>query len=84
MTSQTQTKWDIRAEGRSWTEKEAMPRYFSITSKIEMVGGKLFYDDQDRENLLCLLLENVGAERVVQFGDPKVWRAAIDKLEVNQ
>jgi hypothetical protein len=27
-----------------------------------------------------LLLENVGADRAVQLGDPDVWRAAVAKL----
>jgi hypothetical protein len=45
-----------------------------------MVGGKLLWSDEDRETLLCLLLENVGADRAVQFGDPNVWRAAVAKL----
>ncbi len=72
--------WDIRAGGRSWNGEEAMPRYFMIDRKIEMVDGKLFGDAMNRETLLCLLLENVGADRVVQFGNPDVWRAAIANL----
>ena len=72
--------WDIRAGGRSWREEEAMSRYFMMERKIEMVDGKLFGGAEDRETLLCLLLENVGADRVVQFGNPDVWRAAIAKL----
>ena len=72
--------WDIRAGGRSWSGDEAMSRYFMIDRKIEMVDGKLFDDSVNRETLLCLLLENVGADRVIQFGNPDVWRAAIAKL----
>ena len=48
--------------------------------KIEMVEGKLLFSGKDRETLLALLLENVGADRAVQLGDPDVWRAAVAKL----
>jgi len=43
-------------------------------------NGKLLWSDEDRETLLGLLLENVGADRAVQLGDPEVWRAAVAKL----
>ena len=45
-----------------------------------MIDGKILWSDEDRENLLGLLLENVGADRAVQLGDPEVWRAAVAKL----
>jgi hypothetical protein len=74
-------KWDIRSEGRAWDSEEAMPRYFMTPDKIELVHGKLLDFAEDRETLLCLLLENIGANRAVQFGDPKVWRDAVAKLK---
>jgi hypothetical protein len=76
----TKPKWDIRNAGRSWRGDEAMDRYMLTPEKIEMVDGKLLWSDEDRELLLGLLLENVGADRVVQLGDPEVWRAAVAKL----
>ena len=79
--AETKTDWDIRGDGRAWSGDEAMQRYFSTPRKIEMIEGKLFDDVEDRENMLCLLLENVGADRVVQFGDPNVWRTALSKLK---
>ena len=75
------TRWNIRNEGRAWAGSEAMDRYQMTPEKFEMVKGKLFWSDKDRETLLALLLENVGADRAVQLGDPEVWRAAIAKLE---
>jgi hypothetical protein len=45
-----------------------------------MIDGKILWSDEDRENLLGLLLENLGADRAVQLGDPKVWREAVAKL----
>jgi hypothetical protein len=71
--------WDIRNEGRAW-RAEAMDRFYLTPEKFEMVDGKLLSSDEDRETLLCLLLENVGADLAVQFGDPDVWRAAVAKL----
>lgn len=74
----TGLKWDIRNEGRKWGKDEAWGRYILKPEKIEMVGGKLLGHAEDRETLLCLLLEN--ADRAVQFGDPEVWRRAVAKL----
>lgn len=71
--------WDIRGEGRAWGE-EAMERYMLTPEKFEMVDGKLLWNDEARELLLGLLLENVGADRAVMFGNPDVWRGAVAKL----
>ena len=73
-------KWDIRNEGRAWRGEEAFARYMLKPHKIELVKGKLLSFSDDRETLLALLLENVGADRAVQLGDPEVWRAAVAKL----
>ena len=67
----------IRNRGRAWA---ATCRAVLKPHKIEMVRGKLLSSDEDRETLLALLLENVGADRAVQLGDPEVWRAAVAKL----
>jgi len=45
-----------------------------------MYQGKLFWSDEDRVNLLGLLLENVGAARAVRLGDRAVWRRAVAEL----
>jgi hypothetical protein len=74
------TEWDIRGAGRAWRAGEAMERYMLTPDKLEMVEGKLLWSDEDREALLGLLLENVGADRAVQLGDPDVWQAAVSKL----
>jgi hypothetical protein len=76
-----EVKWDIRGEGRSWGKGEAMARYMLTPEKLEMVNGKLLDYEEDRERLLGLLLENVGADRAVCLGDPAVWRAAVAKLK---
>ncbi len=77
--------WEITNEGRDWRTGEAMDRYSLTPEKIEMVGGKLLDTAEERETLLCcLLLENVGADRAVQFGDSSVWKAAVTKLGITQ
>ena len=73
-------KWDIRREGRAWTGDEGMQRFSLTPEKFEMYRGKLFWSDEDRVNLLGLLLENVGADQAVRLGDQAVWRAAIAAL----
>ena len=72
--------WDIRRAGRVWTGAEARERYDLTPEKFEMNEGRLFWTDEEREALLGLLLENVGADRAVRMGDPQVWRAAVAEL----
>ena len=45
-----------------------------------MFSGQLALSDDERENLFCMLLELIGADRAVQFGNPNIWRAAVAKL----
>jgi hypothetical protein len=72
--------WDIRREGRAWMGDEAMQRYNLTPEKFEMYQGKLFWSDEDRVNMLGLMLENVGADQAVRLGDPAVWRASVAAL----
>jgi len=76
----SEPRWDVRSEGRAWGKDEAWERLELTPEKFEMADGKLFWSDEDRENLLGLLLEQVGADKAVQFGNPDVWRAAVAKL----
>ena len=71
--------WDIRREGRAWGS-EAMSRYEMTPEKTEMIGGRLYWTDEDRLTMLALLLENVGADKAVRLGDPAIWRAAVAAL----
>jgi len=75
------SEWDIRREGRAWEGDEAMQRYELTPEKIEMVKGKLLWDDEDRVKMLGLLLENVGADRAVRLGNLDVWRAPVRTLD---
>jgi hypothetical protein len=57
-----------------------MDRYQLTPEKLEMYEGKLCLSERDRLLLLGLLLENLGVDAAVRFGDPEVWKAAIAAL----
>ena len=71
--------WNIQRKGRAWRD-EAWSRYELCPEKLEMIEGKLLWSEEDRLMLLGLLLENVGADKAVQLGDPNVWRQAVAQL----
>lgn len=73
-------QWDIRREGRAWTGDEAMARYYMAPEKIELIRGRLFWDDEQRLRMLGLLLEQVGVDAAVRLGSPQVWRDAVAEL----
>lgn len=72
--------WDIHREGRAWGNGEAWARYDLAPEKLEMIGGKLLWSDEERLTLLALLLENVGMDAAVRLGDPRLWRQAVAEL----
>jgi len=76
----SEIQWDIRNQGRAWTKEECWPRFELTPEKFEMIDGQLALPDDERENLLGVLLELIGADRAVQFGNPKIWRDAVAKL----
>ena len=72
--------WQIHRDGRAWNGEEAHQRWELTPEKLEMYEGRLLWTDDQRVELLGLLLENVGADRAVRLGDPAVWRAAVEAL----
>jgi hypothetical protein len=75
--------WDIRREGRPWSHEEFDQRIYQAPEKIEYVDG-IFASDRERLNVLGMLLENLGIDRVVRFGRLEDWKAAIEDLEKKQ
>jgi hypothetical protein len=75
--------WDVRREGRRWSEEEFDQRIDQAPEKIEYVDG-IFASDRQRLIVLGMLLENLGIDRAVQFGRVDDWRAAIENLEKKQ
>jgi hypothetical protein len=79
-------KFRIRREGRKWTRAEIEQKYHKLSAdKIELIEGKMFWSDEQRLNMLALLLENVGIDAALTLGDPVIWKQAIDeRLETPQ
>ncbi|MBV9282762.1 MAG: hypothetical protein JOZ41_22015 [Chloroflexi bacterium] len=77
----TDVKWNIGREGRAWSSDEFLPRLDLAPEKMEAIDGKLFWDDNQRMMMLGLLLENIGTDKAIRLGDPKIWREAIAELE---
>lgn len=73
--------WDFRAEGYSWG-KNTWERLKLIEEfKLEVIDGKLMFDDTMRLLLTGLLIENTSLDKLVQLGDPEAWKAAVAKLQ---
>jgi hypothetical protein len=49
-----------------------------------MIEGKMFWTDEQRLNMLALLLENVGMDAAVKLGDPVLWKQAIEERLMTQ
>jgi hypothetical protein len=73
-------EWDVTGESRAWHGDEAQDSYFAMPERIEMMDGKLFWDGEERLKMLGALLENIGIDRAIRFGDPALWRAAVADL----
>jgi hypothetical protein len=72
--------WDIRREGRGWHGDEFEKSFWAMPEKMEATDGKIYYDEEDRLKVLGALLENIGIDRVLRFGDPALWRQAVADL----
>jgi hypothetical protein len=76
----SEIQWDIRRKGRAWQGEEVWARYELAPEKIELIHGKLFWNDEQRLRMLGLLLEQMGADTAVRLGEPQVWRDAVADL----
>jgi hypothetical protein len=73
-------EFDIQRHGRKWSRAEIQQKYYELCpEKIELIEGKMFWTDEQRLNMLALLLENVGMDAAVRLGDPALWKQAIDE-----
>jgi hypothetical protein len=75
--------WDIRREGRRWTNEEVKHRLYQAPEKIEFVGG-IFASERERLTVLGMLLENLGIDKAVSFGNLADWKAAIAARDAAQ
>ena len=73
-------EFNIQRQGRKWNRTEVEQKYRNLCpEKIELIEGKMFWTDEQRLNMLALLLENVGMDAAVRLGDPALWKQAIDE-----
>jgi hypothetical protein len=75
--------WDIRREGRRWSDEEFDQRMYQAPEKLEFVDG-IFGSDRERLVVLGMVLENLGIDNVIRFGKLEDWKAAIAELEKKQ
>ena len=66
--------------GPLWTVDTFHDRLSDGPDRIELLEGRLFASEEERLSMLRALLEQLGADKVVQLGDPEVWRRAVAKL----
>jgi hypothetical protein len=59
--------WDIRREGRRWSNEEFDQRIYQAPEKIEYVNG-IFASERERLIVLGMLLENLGIDKAIRFG----------------
>src|SRR5579871_6790829 len=75
----TRMEFNIQRQGRKWNRSEIEQKYRNLCpEKIELIEGRMFWTDEQRLNMLALLLENVGMDAAVRLGDPELWKQAID------
>jgi hypothetical protein len=74
-------KYKINRQGRAWTSREILPRLRAFPAKAELIDGKLFWTEEERETALALLLELIGIDKAIRFGDLQMWKEAIEDLE---
>jgi hypothetical protein len=73
-------EFNIQRQGRKWNRAEVEQKYHNLCpEKIELIEGRMFWTDEQRLNMLALLLENVGMDAAVRSGDPALWKQAIDE-----
>jgi hypothetical protein len=73
-------EFNIQRQGRKWNRTEVEQKYRTLCpEKIELIEGRMFWTDEQRLNMLALLLENVGMDAAVRLGDPALWKQAIDE-----
>ncbi|MBI2806614.1 MAG: hypothetical protein HYX68_16660 [Planctomycetes bacterium] len=69
-------EFNIQRQGRKWSRAEIEQKYHDLCpEKIELIEGKMFWSDEQRLNMLALLLENVGDGRRREIGRPRTLEA---------
>jgi hypothetical protein len=75
-------RWNIQRNGRAWLDGECYERFALTPEKFEMSDGRLFWSDDERINLLAMLLENVGIDAALRLAPLDRWREALDAAQM--
>ena len=71
-------RFDIRRQGRAWVGDEVRDRLRRLGEcQIEVLDGRLFFNEFQRRMLLGMLLENVGMDAAIELADLNLWRQAL-------
>ena len=71
-------RFDIRRQGRAWVGGEARDRLRRLGEcRIEVLDGRLFFDEFQRRMLLGMLLENVGLDAALELANLNLCRQAL-------
>ena len=62
----SEIEWDISKEGRAWEGDEAGERY-KLNPRKDRNDSKLFWSDEERLNMLNLLLVNVCVDKAIHL-----------------
>lgn len=68
--------WEITRGGRDWDHEFFCLIYELIPLSRTQLGKKL-YSEKDRDWVIQALLDNFGIDAFVRFGNPDLWRTAI-------
>jgi hypothetical protein len=77
-------QWDIRREPRRWSNDEIRSRLELTPEHFEVFDGEMLFTEQDRVNLLGVVLEQVGIDAALRLAPNKLWREALDTYEQEQ
>jgi hypothetical protein len=74
-------EWDIRREGRAWRDDEVRSRLELTPEHFEVFDGWMLFTEEDRLNLLAVVLEQVGIDAALRLAPKELWREAFDAYE---
>jgi hypothetical protein len=77
-------QWDIRREPRRWSDDEIRSRLELTPEHFEVFDGEMLSTEEDRVNLLGIMLEQVGIDAALRLAPKELWREALDAYEQEQ
>jgi len=74
-------QWDIRREGRAWSRDEMRSRLALTPEHFEVFDGKMLFTEENRLDLLGVVLEQVGIDAALRLVPKELWREALEAYE---